>query len=65
MTSDTSERSASLGLLGAALGAYSLAHLFNNTVLELAGPKHALSHACQQPMCGHFVRWMLVSRRRE
>lgn len=38
---ESSER-ASVGLLAAALGAYSLAHLFNNTVLALPGPKGAL-----------------------
>jgi len=58
MTSDASDRPASLRLLAAALGAYSLAHLFNNTVLELAGPKHALE-ALQQ-WSGGWIEPVLV-----
>lgn len=42
MREDEERRPASLRLLLFAFAAYSLAHLFNNTVLELAAPRRAL-----------------------
>ncbi|MSR63613.1 MAG: CPBP family intramembrane metalloprotease [Planctomycetes bacterium] len=58
MTSDAPDRPASLRLLAAALGAYSLAHLFNNSVLELAGPKQALE--ALQHWSGGWIEPVLV-----
>jgi len=51
-------RCASLGLLVAAFVAYSLAHLFNNTVLELHGPRLALQRL--QIASGGWIEPLLV-----
>jgi membrane protease YdiL (CAAX protease family) len=51
-------RTASLRLLAAAFVAYSLAHLFNNTVLELEGPRHALARL--QIASGGWIEPLLV-----
>ena len=58
MTEAAPRRSASLALLVAAFVAYSLAHLFNNTVLELEGPRRALAHL--QIASGGWIEPLLV-----
>lgn len=58
MSPPAPRRSASLGLLVAAFVAYSLAHLFNNTVLELDGPRLALQRL--QIASGGWIEPLLV-----
>jgi membrane protease YdiL (CAAX protease family) len=58
MTEDVSRRPPSLRLIGAALATYSLAHLFNNTVLELPAARHALSQL--QIASGGWIEPLLV-----
>jgi membrane protease YdiL (CAAX protease family) len=58
MTEVAPRRTASLGLLTLAFVAYSLAHLFNNTVLELEGPRRALQQL--QIASGGWIEPLLV-----
>src|SRR5262245_24764340 len=58
MSEAAPRRSASLRLLGAAFVAYSLAHLFNNTVMEWQGPRLALQRL--QIASGGWIEPLLV-----